>query len=55
LDLDDALEDGRAVLGVGIDQPLDVAIETLLEHLFLNLHDLLEDSVYVCLCVGHIV
>jgi hypothetical protein len=55
LDLDDTLEDGRAVLGVGIDQPLDVAIEALLEHLFLNLHDLLEDSVDVCLSVHHTV
>jgi hypothetical protein len=49
--LDDALEDGRVVLGVGVDQSLDIAVEILLEHFFLYIHDALEDKVDVGFCV----
>lgn len=43
LDLDDSLEDGRVVLGVGVDESLHLSVQVLLVHLLLDLHHLLED------------
>lgn len=55
LDLHDALQDRRAVLRVRIHQSLGVAVKAFLEHLFLNLHNFLEDRVDVRLRMCHIV
>lgn len=49
------LQNGRVVLGVGVDDSFGLAIEIFLEHLLLNIHDLLEDYEDIRLCVGNTV
>ena len=55
LQIPNPLQDGRVVLGVGVDDSFGLAIEIFLEHLFLNIHDLLEDYEDIRLSVGNTV
>lgn len=43
LQVDDPLQDGRVILGVGVDLSPDLPVQALLEHEFLDDHDLFED------------
>lgn len=55
LQIPNSLQDGRVVLGIGVDDAFGLAIEVFLEHLLLNIHDLLEDHINIRLCVGNTV
>lgn len=43
LDLNDPLQNGRVILGVGIDIPFDFSIQALFVHILLNRHYSLEN------------
>lgn len=55
LQVPNPLQDGRVVFGVWVDDPFGLAIEVLLEHLLLDIHDLLENNEDVRLGVGNAV
>lgn len=52
LQVDDPLQDGRIILGVRVDLPSDLAVQVLLEHEFLDGHDLFEGCEDIGLGMG---
>lgn len=47
------LQNGRVILGIGVDDSFGLAIEAFLEHFLLDIHDPVEDCEDIRLCMGN--